>query len=272
MARHLSKIIKSDLFEKSEIYDFPLREVSLIQLSEREASSELPIPSLAEETTDENDIPANTDNTEPRHEAKVEIEATETAEALEEDGPIEDETHDTDEDNIGGLLAEIEREAYEKGFSAGEEAGRVLGLQKLDPVEKILLNLIQEITHFKETTLKKSEQAILEIALATAHRVIRREVAENRDIITQTIQEAIKKIGQNEKILIRLHPDDLEIISQDAARIAASTQQEAADLRVEPDPGLLPGDCIVEGEERMIDARLSHQVDLIEENLKSKET
>lgn len=197
----------------------------------------------------------------------IQIPALEEPEDKEKNGLPEGEAHQLEQETIGGNLSKIEREAYEKGFSAGEEAGRTLGLKKLDPVEKILLNLIQGVTQFKEAGLKKAEEDILSIALAIARRILRREVEGNPEVIVKNIQLAIKKIGQTKKVLIRLHPDDLEMISQDAEDIAGSTKQEIA-LRFEPDTGLTPGDCIVEGEERMVDARLDHQVDLIEEELK----
>lgn len=173
------------------------------------------------------------------------------------------------EKRIGGELSKIEREAYEKGFSAGEEAGRMLGLRKLDPTEKILLNTIKEVNHLKEIILKESEEDMLTIALAVARRILGQEVMGNPEIILRNIQTGILKIAETEKVTIRLHPDDLEIISQDADDIVRPLDREIL-LTFEADHGLSPGDCIVEGKERMVDARPLIQLRIFDEILRGK--
>ncbi len=163
---------------------------------------------------------------------------------------------------------ETERKAYEKGFAVGEEAGRILGLRKLDPTEKILLNLIEELNHLKTEILGETEEDILTIALAIARRIIGQEVRENPEIILSNIQKAIKKIGKTEKLVIRLHPEDLEILSRDADDVV---QNQNIALRFEADRDLTPGDYIVEGEERMIDGRQQNQLKILEVLLRTQE-
>lgn len=165
---------------------------------------------------------------------------------------------------MGGLNdPEIERKAYEKGFAAGEEAGRILGLRKLDPTEKILLNLIEEVNHLKAEILEETQEDVLTIALAIAKRIIAQEIRENPEIIQTNIQRAIKKIGKTEKLVIRLHPEDLERLSQDADDVI-QTQNKNIALRFEADTTLSSGDYIVEGEERMIDGRQQNQLNILE--------
>ncbi len=174
------------------------------------------------------------------------------------------------EKRIGGELSKIERDAYEKGFSAGEEAGRMLGLRKLDPTEKILLNTIKEVNHLKEIVLKEAEEDMLTIALAVARRILGQEVMGNPEIILRNIQTAILKLAETEKVTIRLNPDDLEIISQDADDIVRPLNRDIL-LTFEADHGLSPGDCIVEGKERMVDARPLIQLRTFDEILRDKD-
>jgi len=170
---------------------------------------------------------------------------------------------------IGGKLSKIEREAYEKGFSAGEEAGRALGLRKLDPTEKILLKLIEEINRFKANILTEAEEDILTIALAISRRIIGQEIKENPEIILKNIQKAIEKIGETEKLVIRLHPEDLEILARDADEVIYPENKNIA-LRFEASAVLAPGDYIVEGEERMIDGRQKNQFKILEALLRTQ--
>ncbi len=138
-----------------------------------------------------------------------------------------------------------------------------MGLKKLDTIENILLNLVHNVNHLKKQILKESEEDMLTIALAVARQIVRKEVMENPEVIIKNIQTAIKKIGQTEKVLIRLHPDDYEVISQDAEDLLGPMKQNVR-LRFETDAELMPGDCVVEGEERMVDARLKNQLDVFE--------
>ncbi len=165
---------------------------------------------------------------------------------------------------------ETERRAYEKGFAAGEEAGRILGLRKLDPTEKILLKLIEAVNHLKTDILGETKEDIFTISLAIAERIIGQTVHENPEIIQSNIQKAIKKIGKTEKLVIRLHPEDLEILTRDADDVI-HTQNKNIAFRFEADISLSPGDYIVEGEERMIDGRQKNQLKILETLLRAQE-
>lgn len=173
-------------------------------------------------------------------------------------------------DTAGRKLSKTERDAYEKGFSVGEKAGRMLGLRKLDPTEKILLKLIEEVTHLKTQILGETEEDILTIALAISRKIIGQEVRENPEIILSNIQQAIKKIGKTGRLVIQLHPEDLEILSQDADEIIHPQNKNIA-LQFETNTGLSPGDYIVEGEERMIDGRQQNQLKILEALLRTED-
>ncbi len=242
MAKHLSNIIKSDPFEKTGFSPFSLQEVE----SKKET------PEHLKNKADEDIID------ELKHsEQALSGEKPQTAEISEE------ELIAKEKEKIGGIISKIEQEAYEEGFSAGEAAGREMGLKKLDTIENILLNLVHNVNHLKKQILKESEEDMLTIALAVARQIVRKEVMENPEVIIKNIQTAIKKIGQTEKVLIRLHPDDYEVISQDAEDLLGPMKQNVR-LRFETDAELMPGDCVVEGEERMVDARLKNQLDVFE--------
>lgn len=185
----------------------------------------------------------------------------------------EEHEHDStgsEKEQIGGKLSKIEQEAYEQGFAAGEEAGRALGLRKLDPTEKLLLKMIQEMNGLKMLILKETEEDILTIALAVARRILGQEIRLDPEILLNTIQKAIKKIGQTEKISIRLHPDDFALLSQDADQVIHPLHNDIL-LKFEADIGLSLGDCIVEGEDRIVDARRQQQFNLLEETLRGTE-
>ncbi len=182
-----------------------------------------------------------------------------------ETGAIQEEDQLT-EDAVN-RLKKIEREAYERGFSSGEGAGRELGLKRLEPTEKILLTLIKEVEGLKASVLDETKNDIIMVALAMARRIVGSEISQNHEILLKNIQKAIKKIGQTEKLTLRLHPNDIEPVSQDSNDLL-NTLKEGHLLRLSPDTRLSPGECIIEGEDQMIDLRSKSQFNIFEENLR----
>lgn len=166
----------------------------------------------------------------------------------------------------GPAPAHVEQQAYQKGFQSGEQAGRQEGLKKIKTLEKVLSSMLDELKTLRQDTVKSAEQDILKIALAVARRILRQEVSHDPDRILGYIREAAKKIGPAESLLIRLHPQDLERIARERAEIIRSIEGLKW-LKLQPAPELLPGECVIEGRDRTLDARIDSQLRTIEEAL-----
>lgn len=160
---------------------------------------------------------------------------------------------------IGGGLSEIERDAYERGFAAGEEAGRVLGIKKIEPAQKLLSGMMEELDHLQMELVKAAEQDILALALAVAQRILGKELNASRPHILKTIQEGIAKIGQSDQIIIRLAPSDIEMFAREETPLS-NLIKPGGKIKIESGETLLSGECIVEGQERMVDARIKSQM------------
>lgn len=169
--------------------------------------------------------------------------------------------------SIGGTLSMIERDAYERGFASGERAGSELGLKKIEAARQTLVALIEGLTSLKEEYLAAAEGDIFKIAIAAARRILRQEIEQSPEKTLRYIQEAIKKIGQAEIVTLRVHPQDMERLTKERTSLAQLIETTRW-LKFEPDAHLLPGDCVVESADRMVDARIDAQLSLIEQELK----
>ncbi|MBN4054131.1 hypothetical protein JYT87_00310 [Nitrospira defluvii] len=170
---------------------------------------------------------------------------------------------------FGGALSKIERDAYERGFETGEAAGHTLGMKKIEQTRQILFEMIAEMEELQTKLVQAAEQDILAISLAVAQRILGYEVGSSSKTILKDIQEAIKKIGQSEKIVVHLAPSDLDIMTQETDRLS-SLLNEGGALKFEPDDRLSPGECIIDGNERMIDARFDSQIACFADAFKKK--
>ena len=169
-------------------------------------------------------------------------------------------------DEIGRQLEAVEREAYQRGFESGEQAGRELGFKEIQTANQVLLSLIEEIKDLKEELLKGSETDILNAVMAVSRQVLGDELSLNPGRIIELIQEAIRKIGQSDTYLIRLNPDDHRRISKEKSKVIEGLDNIKW-LRLDPDSTLLEGECIIESTNRMVDARLESRLGIIEDAL-----
>jgi flagellar assembly protein FliH len=99
-----------------------------------------------------------------------------------------------------------EREAYEKGFEAGEKAGFSLGEQKALVLIERLEAIVRELTSLKETLTKELEPQILELVFSIARQIIRKELTMNPDEIVMMTKEALTRMGKTGQIIIKINP------------------------------------------------------------------
>ncbi len=174
-------------------------------------------------------------------------------------------------DGAGGRLTPsehevLERDSFVRGFTEGEASARKLVEEEVAATTVTLAHLIEELTEMRYTLLKAAEVDVLKIAIAVSRRVLRHELSQNPDVVMTYIHEAMKKVGHTETVSIRVHPQHLERLTDERAKLIALIDG-AKWLRFEPDLKLIPGECLIETPDRMLDARLDSQISIIEQKL-----
>jgi flagellar assembly protein FliH len=158
--------------------------------------------------------------------------------------PVEQEAH----------LAAIERDAFAKGYAQGERAGVEAGNRRSDAMLRRLGETLEELASLRRTLLQQSERQLVQLALAIARRIVRREIAADEELLTALARVAIDRLGDSGPATIHLHPDDF-------ARAAArgAHQWEAAHVSVVADPAVSRGGCLVESPFGFVDAGIDAQ-------------
>ncbi len=123
---------------------------------------------------------------------------------LEKKGKNESDTKE--ELSINQTLEAIEREAYEKGFEAGEKAGFTIGEQKALVLVEKLEAMLKELISLKEQILREIEPEILELSLSIARKILKKELSTNPDEIVEMTKEALKKLTRKGQLIIKLNP------------------------------------------------------------------
>lgn len=159
-------------------------------------------------------------------------------------------------------LATLEREAFANGYAAGERAGLEAGTKRGEAMLRRLAQTLDELKALRVTLLRETEQQMVELALAIARKILRREAAVDRDLIVAMARVALERVGETGMATIRLNPEDY-----------ASTVQRHGDhwagarVKVVADPTVSRGGCLVESEFGFVDGSVDAQFEQVAQAL-----
>jgi len=150
-------------------------------------------------------------------------------------------------------LADLEREAFTKGYAQGERAGAEAAATRAEAMLRRLAQTLGELGTLRAEMMHKTERQLVQLSLAIASRVIRREVSLDRELLVAMARVALDRLGDSASATIRLHPDDFK---------AAHADQQSADqaVRIVADPTVRPGGCLVQSDFGLIDIGVDAQL------------
>ena len=156
----------------------------------------------------------------------------------------------------GAARDALEREAFASGYEQGERAGAEAGRTRVDASLKRLGGAIEELVALRRAIVSQTESQLVQLALAIAKRIIRREVAIDRDIAVAMARVALDRLGESHRATIRLHPEDFAHALQ-----REGPEWAGAHVTVVADPAIDRGGCRVESALGMVDAGMDAQID-----------
>ncbi len=172
----------------------------------------------------------------------------------------------TEEDVISSL-PRIEREAYEKGFQAGERAGLEIAEEKKNVIIKRIEPIYEEVIAFKERYLKDNEAEIVSLVISAAQRVVHDELKVNKDVVLKVLESAMQAMTATEKVEIRMNPEDLEYHREESADFM-NYLEEARGFAIVADQELTRGGVLIESNHSEIDARIEEGIKNIDKAVK----
>ncbi len=92
------------------------------------------------------------------------------------------------------------------------------------------------------------EGELLELVTALTEKVVYKEI-EGRETIRNVVQRTLQLVSDERKIVVHLHPEDLELLAED-------TLNEKRGLTLMADKEIERGGCFVEAGKKVVDARL----------------
>ena len=153
---------------------------------------------------------------------------------------------------------QLEKEqAYRSGFEDGKEIMR----EEQEMVIQLFLSLIEELKKQRGEYLKSVEKEMLGLSLEIASKVIQQKIKQDEKVILKTLKHALKHLLDKGRIIIKLNPADLEIVSKHSKEIKSA--EGLKELILEEDSEVTRGGCLIHSELGHIDAQIETQLEMI---------
>ena len=107
----------------------------------------------------------------------------------------------------------------------------------------------------------------VELGLVVARRIVQAELNINPEAIFGAVREAVASLGESNRFEIRLHPEDIEAVRAARGESSPLPHGSGVSVRLEADPSLIRGDCIIESEHGHVDASLEARIQRVREAL-----
>lgn len=161
-----------------------------------------------------------------------------------------------------GQQAGLEQ-GYQDGFAQGQQAGHAQGLdagiqegiqeginqgqEQLDQIKSRLQHLIQ---HLREPLARQDdelEEVLLSLVQMLCQAILLRELSINRRHLLMIVREAIQALPpMSERLFVYVHPEDIELAGEACAGVPEA-------CRVFADETMTPGGCRVETQNSLVD-------------------
>ncbi len=158
--------------------------------------------------------------------------------------------------------AQIERDAFMKGYAQGERAGAEAAAARGEAVVRRLSETVDELRTLRTDLLQKAEQQVVQLALAIARRITHREVSLDPELLAAMGRVALDRLSGTSSATIRLHPDDYAAV----VRTGGASHGDGVTTIV-ADPAVRRGGCLVQSEFGVIDVGVDAQIQEIARTL-----
>jgi flagellar assembly protein FliH len=156
------------------------------------------------------------------------------------------------------LEEEVARQVAE-AYARGLEEGRLSAERGLAKVFKSLREGLNNLGELREKVMRDSEGDILALAVMIARKIIMQEVRSDPQILGRIVSATVSCCSDQDKITIRLNPDDFQKLSADRQRFLG--ESDDGRIALAADESIESGGCLVETPTGMVDARINAQLE-----------
>ncbi len=163
---------------------------------------------------------------------------------------------------------EIKRQASEKGYVEGLAQGKQEFREQNIALSAKIVAILKQIENLRTEMYKENENALAQIALSSAEKLVYKNLSQEKDFVLAGIQDSIKQMEGTEKIKIRINPLEYGFLKEHSEDIEAYADDDQQ-ISFKADPEIAPACALIESDYSQISLNLSQQFSLLHEQLKS---
>ena len=153
-------------------------------------------------------------------------------------------------------------QAKETGLNEGREQGK----KELKTQIETIFQHINTAKKLQDKLLQDSEKNILELSVKIAEKIVQKEIKSQKKALVAIIKEAMHKITDKDKVIIKTSPEELQIAQNQFSTIQ-NLIPDIKVLEIEEDDRIQPGGCIIETKLGFVDSSISTKLDTIKKAL-----
>jgi flagellar assembly protein FliH len=147
-------------------------------------------------------------------------------------------------------------EARAEGYAAGAADARA----QVEPAAAALHAAAASLGELRETVSAHAERAAVELGLRIAEQVVYASLAVEPERVVDVVRGALRRLMERERVLVLVHPDDLELVRAHADGLVAELGGiEHCDLQA--DRRVARGGAVVRTVEGEVDATLETKLE-----------
>jgi flagellar assembly protein FliH len=187
--------------------------------------------------------------------------ADKDAEELELDGeptPIMtvDEIEAMQKQAYDEAFAQGKMHGFQQGFDEGSKKGYEDNLHLLQSQAARMVGLLEALSEPFKRLDEEVEKELVKLVIGIATQIIRREIKLDPGQIVAVVRESLNALPlSSQKVSLRLHPDDAELV-----RSALALDDVSPSWTIVDDPLITHGGCEVDTEISHIDATVEHRL------------
>lgn len=153
---------------------------------------------------------------------------------------------------VAALLREREDQAFERGRRQAENdlAGQIVSQR--NEVIALQNGVLRSLHNAVPQVVRESEQALIELALATAERLVA-GLPVNVEMVEAAVREVLAQVEESSAVQVLLHAEDLALLRKGGS--AFVDEEKAGRLRLTASPEVSRGGCVARTHFGDIDGR-----------------
>ncbi|WP_028974873.1 flagellar assembly protein FliH [Spirochaeta cellobiosiphila] len=163
-------------------------------------------------------------------------------------------------------VKKIEEEAYNTGKKEGYDIGYAEGQAEVERLINRIRVIVNKLIERRTEVIESAETQIINLVILIAKKVVKVISENQKNVVINNVIQGLRKLKTRGNVVVRVNMSDLKITTEHIQDFISQIENISA-ISVMEDTTVEKGGCIIETDFGQIDARISSQLNEIEEKI-----